>query len=219
MRWISSGAADVALGLIRRSKGSAAAALLLSFLPAFGNGVAAQQQQTPSDDELRCMYCIEVIRAEIDLQHHMIAAADEAAGSSSEAPAMREQWIKTSAELLQGLANLEGVLFRLQAYMLPRIPALDSLALASAIRQLRIDALWSAMRRTRATNRRRLAVPHAGITLCSRESVPVRVRRGCRAELGCTHARRLTRESASCTQTGAQCAASPLLAGNSRSRD
>ena len=135
MRWISSGAADVALGLIRRSKGSAAAALLLSFLPAFGNGVAAQQQQTPSDDELRCMYCIEVIRAEIDLQHHMISAADEAAGSSREAPAMREQWIKTSAELLEGLANLEGVLFRLQAYMLPRIPALDSLALASAIRQ------------------------------------------------------------------------------------
>jgi len=68
----------------------------------------------------------------------MISAADEAAGSS-EVPAMREQWIKTSAELLQGLANLEGVLYRLQSYMLPRIPALDSSALASAIRQGNAD--------------------------------------------------------------------------------
>jgi hypothetical protein len=120
--------------MTRRVNGSARSALLLSFLSAIGTGVAAQQQQAPSDDELRCMYCIEVIRAEIDLQHHMISAADEAAGSA-EVPAMREQWIKTSAELLQGLANLEGVLYRLQSYMLPRIPALDSLALASAIRE------------------------------------------------------------------------------------
>lgn len=52
---------------------------------------------------------------------------------------MREQWIKTSAELLQGLADLEGVLYRLQAYMLPRIPALDPLALAVAIRQGEAD--------------------------------------------------------------------------------
>ena len=95
--------------MTRRINGSARTVLLLSFLSALVTGVAAQQQQTPSDDELHCMYCIEVIRAEIDLQHHMISAADEAAGSSEE-PAMREQWIKTSAELLQGLANLEGVL-------------------------------------------------------------------------------------------------------------
>ena len=133
MSWISSAAPAVALGSLRRIDGAARTALLLSFLSVFVTGVAAQQQ-TPSDDELHCMYCIEVIRAEIDLQHHMIAAADEAAGSSEE-PAMREQWIKTSAELLQGLANLEGVLYRLQSYMLPRIPSLDSLALASAIRQ------------------------------------------------------------------------------------
>ena len=133
MSWLTSAVSAVALGLVRRVKGSAHAAVLLSLLSAVGTGVAAQQQ-TPSDDELRCMYCIEVIRAEIDLQHHMISAADEAAGSS-EAPATREEWIKTSAELLQGLANLEGVLYRLQAYMLPRIPALDSLALAAAIRE------------------------------------------------------------------------------------
>src|SRR6516162_4729538 len=124
--------------MTRRVNGSGRSALLLSFLSAIGTGVAAQQQQAPSDDELRCMYCIEVIRAEIDLQHHMISAADDAAGSS-EVPAMREQWIKTSAELLQGLANLEGVLYRLQSYMLPRIPALDSSALASAIRQGNAD--------------------------------------------------------------------------------
>jgi len=133
MSWLTSAVSAVALGLVRRVKGSAHAAVLLSLLSAVGTGVAAQQQ-TPSDDELRCMYCIEVIRAEIDLQHHMISAADGAAGSS-EVPATREQWIKTSAELLQGLAKLEGVLYRLQAYMLPRIPALDSLALAAAIRE------------------------------------------------------------------------------------
>jgi hypothetical protein len=107
--------------------------LLLCLVSAVGTCVAAQQQ-APSDDELRSMYCIEVIRAEVELQRHMISAADEAAGSSAQ-PAMREQWINTSAELLQGLAKLEQVLYRLQAYMLPRIPALDSLALASAIRQ------------------------------------------------------------------------------------
>jgi hypothetical protein len=96
-------------------------------------GVAAQPQ-APSEDELRSMYCVEVIRAEIGLQRHLISASDAAAGSAT-TPALRQPWIDTSAELLQGLAKLEVVRYRLQAYMLPRIPALDSSALAAAMRQ------------------------------------------------------------------------------------
>jgi hypothetical protein len=92
------------------------------------------QQQAPSGDELRSMYCIEVVRAEIDLQHHLISAADSAAASAV-TPDLRQQWINTSAELLQGLASLELVRYRLQTYMLPRIPALEPLALAAAVRQ------------------------------------------------------------------------------------
>jgi hypothetical protein len=67
----------------------------------------------------------------------MISELSEAAGVAQ--PELREQWIDTSAELLQRLAQLEGALYRLQIYMLPRIPTIDSLALASAIRQANAD--------------------------------------------------------------------------------
>ena len=108
-------------------------ALLLSALSA-ATGVAAAQQHPPSGDELRSMYCVEVIRAEIEVQRHLISASDSAAASAI-TPALRQQWIDTSAELLQGLAKLEAVRYKLQAYMLPRIPALDPSALATAVRQ------------------------------------------------------------------------------------
>ena len=98
---------------------------------------ATAQPRAPSDDELHSMYCAEVLRTEITLQHHMISASSEAAGVGQRE--LREQRIDTSAELLRGLAKLEGALYRLQLYMLPRIPAIDSLALASAIRQANAD--------------------------------------------------------------------------------
>ena len=110
--------------------------VLLSVLCAFTCNATAQPR-APSDDELHSMYCAEVLRTEITLQHHMISASSEAAGVGQ--PELREQRIDTSAELLQGLAKLEGALYRLQLYMLPRIPAIDSLALASAIRQANAD--------------------------------------------------------------------------------
>jgi hypothetical protein len=111
-------------------------ALLLSAL-SISNGVCAQQQ-APSNDELRSMYCVEVIREEIELQRHLISASDAAAAGAI-TPAVRQQWIDTSAELLQGLAKLEAARYRLQTYMLPRIPALDSFALATAMRQGNAD--------------------------------------------------------------------------------
>src|SRR5262249_61944414 len=101
-------------------------AVLLSALSAATGGATAQQPP-PSGDELRSMYCIEVIRAEIDLQHHSISASDTAAASPI-TPALRQQWIDTSAELLQGLAKLEAVRKQVPTYMLPRSPALDESA-------------------------------------------------------------------------------------------
>ncbi len=115
-----------------RGNHAACRALLLSALSVTAG--AAAQPQAPSEDELRSMYCVEVIRAEIELQRHLISASD-AAASSATTPALRQQWIDTTAELLQGLAKLEAVRYRLQAYMLPRIAALDSFALAAAMRQ------------------------------------------------------------------------------------
>lgn len=100
-------------------------------------GNAMAEQRVANDDELHSMYCVEVIRAEITLQQHLISASNEAAGTAQ--PESREQWIATSAELLQQLAKLEEVLHQLQAYMLPRIPAIDSLALASEIRHADAD--------------------------------------------------------------------------------
>ena len=111
-------------------------AVLLSALAAFAANATAQPRP-PSDDELRSIYCVEVLRAEINVQHHMISASSEAAGLAQ--PESREQWIDTSSALLQRLAKLEGALYRLQVYMLPRIPIIDSLALASAIRQANAD--------------------------------------------------------------------------------
>jgi hypothetical protein len=128
-------AAAALLGAVR-GKRLPCAALLLSALSAT-TGVAAQQQP-PSDDELRSMYCVEVLRAEIDLQHHLISASD-AAAASAVTPELRQQWIDTSVELLQGLAKLEAVRYKLQVYMLPRIAALDSFALATAMRQGDMD--------------------------------------------------------------------------------
>lgn len=117
-------------------------AALLSALPAFACNATAQPRP-PSDAELHSIYCVEVLRAEINLQHHMISASSEAAGMAQ--PESRAQWLETSSELLQRLAKLQGALYRLQLYMLPRIPAIDSLALASAIRQANADVeeSWS----------------------------------------------------------------------------
>lgn len=117
-------------------------AVLLAGLSAIP-GNATAQLQAPSDQELRSMYCVEVLRTEITLQQHMISASSEAAGMAQ--PESREQWLDTSAELLRRLATLEGALHRLQLYMLPRIPTIDSLALASAIRQANVDVQesWS----------------------------------------------------------------------------
>jgi hypothetical protein len=108
-------------------------AWVLSTLPVFTAGTTAQQSAANTDD-MRSMYCVEVIRAQIDLQHHLISASDAAANSAS-TPALRQQWIDTTSELLQGLEKLEVMRYRLQAYMLPRMHALDSFALATAIRE------------------------------------------------------------------------------------
>lgn len=96
--------------------------------------LAVAQQKPPGDGELRSMYCVSVIQAEIGLQQHMISAADEAASNAS-GSAERQRWYTTSAELRAHLEKLKGVLGRLQAYMLPRIGALDAYALRTAIRQ------------------------------------------------------------------------------------
>jgi hypothetical protein len=109
---------------------------LLSVLCGFTCNATAQPR-APSDDELHSMYCVEVLRTEITLQHHMISASSEAAGMGP--PELREQRTATSAELLQGLAKLEEALHRLQLYMLPRIRTIDSLALAIPIRQANAD--------------------------------------------------------------------------------
>ena len=114
----------------------ACGAVVLAVLPALAANAAAQPRP-PSDEELRSIYCVEVLRAEINVQHHMISASSEAAGMAQ--PESREQWIDTSSELLRRLAKLEGALYRLQVYLLPRIPVIDSLALASAIRQANAD--------------------------------------------------------------------------------
>ena len=116
--------------------------VLVGGLAAFP-GRATAQLRAPTDEEVHSTYCVEVLRAEIRLQQHLISAASEAAGMAE--PQARAEWTNTSAELLQQLAKLEGTLYRLQAYLLPRIPAIDSLALASVIRQADVDleGSWS----------------------------------------------------------------------------
>jgi len=129
-RWLDR-SANAALRVGRR-RPLACTALMIATVSAATS--VPGQQRAPSADELRSMYCVEVMRAEIDLQHHLISAADAAAAGAA-TPALRQQWIDTSAELLTGLASLERVRYRLQTYMLPRIPALEPLALATAVRQ------------------------------------------------------------------------------------
>jgi len=111
----------------------ARAALLLSAATAAGS-LAAAEPRAPNENELHSMYCVSVVREEIGLQEHLIDSSSEAA-SNAATPELRQQWLDTSAELLQRLQKLEAVLGRLQAYMLPRIAALDALALGAAIRR------------------------------------------------------------------------------------
>lgn len=122
-----------ALWYTLRRRHSTCGAVAISTLCVFTTGGAAQQPAAGAD-EMRSMYCVEVIRAEIDLQHHLISASDEAANSAT-TPTLRQQWIDNTSELLQGLVKLEVLRYRLQAYMLPRMRALDSSALAAAIRE------------------------------------------------------------------------------------
>jgi hypothetical protein len=110
---------------------------MLSALSVFTATATAQPQAPPSEEELHSMYCVEVLRTEITLQQHMISASSEAAGMAQ--PELRAQWIDTSAELLRRLAKLEGALYRLQVYLLPRIPAIDPLALAAVIRSADVE--------------------------------------------------------------------------------
>ena len=124
--------AAIRAGCRVRGRQVAPVALALSLVSTSTAVIA--QQQPPSGDELRSMYCIEVLRAEIGLQRHLISAADTAAGSAGTLE-QRQQWIDTSVELLQGLERLEFVRYRLQTYMLPRIPALDAFSLAEAMRR------------------------------------------------------------------------------------
>jgi hypothetical protein len=122
-----------ALWYALRRRHSTPGVVALSALLVFTTGGAAQQPPAGTD-EMRSMYCVEIIRAEIDLQHHLISASDEAANSAT-TPTLRQQWIDNTSELLQGLVKLELLRYRLQAYMLPRMRALDSSALAAAIRE------------------------------------------------------------------------------------
>jgi hypothetical protein len=114
-----------------------AGAVLLSALSGLTGAAAAQAPAPPNEAELHSVYCVEVLRTEIALQQHMISASSDAAGMAQ--PQLRAQWIDTSAELLKRLAKLEGALYRLQVYLLPRIPATDPLALAAAIRRANAD--------------------------------------------------------------------------------
>jgi len=134
IEWISPGVPTSRRSYGYRTSRRACRAWLLALLPVFTAAGIAAQEYAPNERELRSMYCIEVIRAEIDLQHHLISVSDDAANGAT-TPELRQQWINTSSELLQGLAKLESTLYRLQVYLLPRIQALDSSALASAIRQ------------------------------------------------------------------------------------
>lgn len=116
---------------------------MLASILSVAAGEASAQSRAPSEDEVHSMYCVEVLRTQITLQRHMISELSEAAGVT---PSLsRQEWIDTSAELLQRLEKLEGALYRLQVYMLPRIPALDPAALAAAVRRANAEVpeSWS----------------------------------------------------------------------------
>ncbi|HLJ39224.1 MAG TPA: hypothetical protein VKT54_12545 [Steroidobacteraceae bacterium] len=125
------------------AKGPVSCAVVLATLLSVSAGQATAQSRAPNEEELHSMYCVEVLRAQITLQEHMISALSEAAGVTPSQS--RQQWIDTSAELFRQLEKLQGALYRLQGYMLPRIPAIDSSALAAAVRQANAElpASWS----------------------------------------------------------------------------
>jgi hypothetical protein len=117
----------------KAAKWPASCAVVLAALLSVSAGQARGQSRVPNEEELHSMYCVEVLRTQIALQQHMISTLSEAAGV---APSQsRQQWLDTSAELFGQLEKLQGALYRLQAYMLPRIAAIDAAALAAAVRQ------------------------------------------------------------------------------------
>jgi hypothetical protein len=95
---------------------------------------AAAQDAVPTDIELRSAYCLSVIKADIDLEHKMIAQTD-ALVKSAPTPELQQRLLKSSAPLHEALTKLEAVLNRLQLYLMPRMGARDPIALTAAMKR------------------------------------------------------------------------------------
>jgi len=101
-------------------------------------GPASAQLAVPTDNELRTAYCIPVVKAQIEIENQAIAMAEgqrqsptpEAQNLVKEIPAMRED-----------LAKRQTALDRLQLYLLPKMQALDPIALTAAMHRGDADVL------------------------------------------------------------------------------
>ena len=111
--------------------------LFAACLAAFSTAAAAQET-VPSDAELRSAYCMSVIKADIGLAQQFIAQQD-AGSRSATTPEQRQQATNTVAVLREWLTKLNAVLTRLQLYLVPRMGALDPIALTAAMKRGEAD--------------------------------------------------------------------------------
>ncbi|SAK77628.1 hypothetical protein AWB81_03748 [Caballeronia arationis] len=100
------------------------AVLLFAQIPI--HGFAQQQLQPPNDVDLRAAYCVPIVRNQVDIYQN---AMTEPPSNSQVDQAIK----KLAADAQQNLA-------RLQRYLVPRMPYLDSTALLAAMAQGKDDS-------------------------------------------------------------------------------
>lgn len=140
----------IPLHLCKPHLSRAGRSLLLCVLAAvFLAPTAFAQRPLPTDTELRAAYCVRVLQSDIANLQSLRAGIDESVARINEVPPdLQQQVLRTLQESKRDLPHMiserETALNRVQLFILPRIPYLDSTALLAATRRADSDLQGSA---------------------------------------------------------------------------
>jgi hypothetical protein len=121
---------------------SAASMFLLAAASLIFTRASAQNFVEPTDAELRSVYCLKMLRSQLEMAKPVLAQRD-AAIQSAQTPEAKDFQTKLALDTRKSVAEIERAVDRLQAYLLPRFMSRDPVAMIAA--QKRADADWHAL--------------------------------------------------------------------------
>jgi hypothetical protein len=95
--------------------------------------LAAAQQATPSDNDLRSAYCVAVLKGQIPWVRDQVVAKVDSAPTDASTPELQQANAKGRTEAHVRLERLLAAQARMAAYLSPRLNTLDSAALLLAM--------------------------------------------------------------------------------------